>query len=456
MSKLSKEQRKDTNKVAILKKLCGNNAAFEKSEQSGDLQQSIGQAFKAAQSFRVWVRERTTERERGEDRDVWACGETLFKKIEEQKLAYEHVQDIVEQESAFGVASKTPTKKLAQAAVVNVAQEEKVVDVEEKEVVIFDWGSLETKVQKLTALDGFPFEEIDAFKKLNRFIDGNPRRFKRIQNIFQLARTLFKVFDKATPEEKKDMAHFFESKKRVFGDDHSRFLLALLVWIIMNEQWAFRTCLIAQLLKDDAQLAGGTESLYAESTEGEKNKTGTEVTSAKYMKTEDMAEKNATVCTFYFATVEQYVYDLENVLSTDSRSGPGPGLESESKTAPTAPTASSHTEEAMKNYVQMTDLDFDPEIFDALLYFDLGKQQRIGEGSLQLRELDFLAEHFGYCQNHAVKRNVEKLCGFRGQYNNAAKRYQRKEWQNKDSGTKKKTPHFGFPSDPQTETAQGF
>ena len=73
------------------------------------------------------------------------------------------------------------------------------------------------------------------------YVDSNPRRLKRILNIYTLGRTVLRVV-------------------RIFEEglvEEMIFLKRFMQWVILSEQWPVRMTLILQQLNDDAQMNGG-------------------------------------------------------------------------------------------------------------------------------------------------------------------------------------------------------
>ncbi len=77
----------------------------------------------------------------------------------------------------------------------------------------------------------FKLEERQAFEDFSRYFSPNPRRAKRIVNIYRVARLL-------TPQATSD-----ERQK-------------LIKWVILSEQWPYRTAWMIQQIEDDFQVKG--------------------------------------------------------------------------------------------------------------------------------------------------------------------------------------------------------
>lgn len=94
---------------------------------------------------------------------------------------------------------------------------------------------LDTAQNKVPEESGFSAEEVETLKLFSPYMDGNPRRLKRIINVYNVARSLKRKSDKK------------ESTPLPISDaDLQR-------WIIMNEQWPFRCSWLIQLAEDEKQ-----------------------------------------------------------------------------------------------------------------------------------------------------------------------------------------------------------
>lgn len=86
----------------------------------------------------------------------------------------------------------------------------------------------------LGAEEPFDDEEQKAFENYSPFLSPNPRRAKRIVNVYRIARQLKNSLGPAPPE-----------------------TAVLIKWIILSEQWPFRIAWIMQKIEDDFQLKIG-------------------------------------------------------------------------------------------------------------------------------------------------------------------------------------------------------
>ena len=96
----------------------------------------------------------------------------------------------------------------------------------------------ETIFDKLASLGKFSQDELDKFVQLSKFLAPNPRKIKRITNLYRAARLL---------------AH-------KSGALDGAFLSKLLTFLVLMELWPVRMAWILQILDDDKQ----TEHLLKE------------------------------------------------------------------------------------------------------------------------------------------------------------------------------------------------
>ncbi|GMH97462.1 hypothetical protein TrVE_jg7207 [Triparma verrucosa] len=169
------------------------------------------------------------------------------------------------------------------------------------------------KVETLLQEDicSYAKEEIQAFVDMSNFFNANPRKIKRITNIYTCVRMLLPQLDEdsadAAAEKRKEQLQFREK---------------LLAWIVLCEQWPVRMCWILQLLEDYEQANPDYEE-----------------TKEKAERRKELYKKNLKE--LYFVHVETVVYDINGRDSLP---------------------------EALKlKYQKAYSLDGDPEVFDQFI-----------------------------------------------------------------------------------------
>jgi hypothetical protein len=85
----------------------------------------------------------------------------------------------------------------------------------------------ESKVEPIPQEEPFTKQEMEAFEKFSKYISRNPRRVKRIVNIYRLARII--TYSDIPPQ-------------------------AAIKWVILTEQWPLRIAWVMQKIEDDIQL----------------------------------------------------------------------------------------------------------------------------------------------------------------------------------------------------------
>ena len=93
-------------------------------------------------------------------------------------------------------------------------------------------------------ISSFTEAEVDAFVRLAEFVAPNPRKLKRITNLYLLCRLLL-------PDE----ASGLTGDMRV-EESWIKLRDRLLAWLILCEQWPMRMCWILQVLQDNQQPTG--------------------------------------------------------------------------------------------------------------------------------------------------------------------------------------------------------
>ncbi|GMH75688.1 hypothetical protein TrST_g3053, partial [Triparma strigata] len=166
------------------------------------------------------------------------------------------------------------------------------------------------KVETLLQDDicSYATEEIQAFVDMSNFFNANPRKIKRITNIYTCVRMLLPQLD--------------EDSADAMRKEQLQFREKLLAWIVLCEQWPVRMCWILQLLEDYEQANPDYEE-----------------TKEKAERRKELYKKNLKG--LYFDHVETVVYDINGRDSLP---------------------------EALKlKYQKAYSLDGDPEVFDQFI-----------------------------------------------------------------------------------------
>lgn len=103
--------------------------------------------------------------------------------------------------------------------------------------------AVELPVTNIPPQDGFDSFERENVKAHATYLDANPRRIKRILNIYNYTREIFQSMRNSTNAEE-DLVEFQRFIKSMAltspAATKQRFLRVLFRWVTMSEQWPFR------------------------------------------------------------------------------------------------------------------------------------------------------------------------------------------------------------------------
>jgi len=181
------------------------------------------------------------ERKEAKDREK----EIKEKKEKEEKEKEERAQE-VKQEVApkiesgeAGVAAAAISQTQTEGAGAVAASPDQKLPAQNDQVERESPKIPEVKIQSIEV--PFKDEEQTAFKDFSRYYTPNPRRIKRIVNIYRIVRLLA-------------------------GEQSAEFRRKMIKWVILSEQWPYRISWVLQKIEDEYQLShdlGATLSLWS-------------------------------------------------------------------------------------------------------------------------------------------------------------------------------------------------
>ena len=285
-------------------------------------------------------------------------------------------------------------------------------------------GAMNTKAkEKAAGEDGFTSEEKFQFTVDAAFLDPNPRRIKRIMNVYNFCRC---VYDDMAASDEKEASKTIQKVAELLrvGDDPDRtrlrFRAVLLRWVILTEQWPFRMAMMVQVMLDDAQLHGGVEALYDGKAYAGVEQKEKFMLSSEWMSSKpgpsNPGYKEQPLHKFFRGAVQHYIYDFGRATHTGHQLG-------EHKDGGEA----THSE-----IMELMSLDSDPEVFDALLYMNMPTPPSVEQqheellGCITLAECYAMTKHFSFNLNPAITSAIQRIVGGRSEYDATKKIYRSK------------------------------
>ncbi len=184
------------------------------------------------------------ERKEAKDREK-EIKEKKEKEEKERKEKEERAQEVKQGvapkiesgEAVVGAAANSQTQTKGEGAV--AASSDQKPSAQSDQVVRESPKIQEVKIQSVEV--PFKDEEQAAFKDFSRYYTPNPRRIKRIVNIYRIVRLLA-------------------------GEQSAEFRRKMIKWVILSEQWPYRISWVLQKIEDEYQLSrdlGATLSLWS-------------------------------------------------------------------------------------------------------------------------------------------------------------------------------------------------
>ena len=260
----------------------------------------------------------------------------------------------------------------------------------------------------------FVKEELNFFVKMSHFFNPNPRKIKRITNIYTAVRMLLPALQEVEEPTEGDHGSDKLKRSREKREAQIKFREKLLCWIVLCEQWPVRMCWILQMLEDN-------EQAYPD---GQKDP-------SKKKQKEELQEKG--LGDLFFDHVETVVYDIDGRKSLPEaikKKYQKVGTNNEKHRSSLRDMLTTTLLCSSLRSVQAYSLDSDPEVFDQLIVGENCGGMTVSDiGTNMTKRRDDKLLSFTINLNPALRELIASIAAYREEEKriklNALKRYKR-------------------------------